>query len=220
MEMPDLNDAANDRHGEEDRWDVGYFAPLAEALMIGGTPEIALLLVPRAGVDEWEAWEMAKEGAMATTSFADMLRQDLSLPWADPHELPTFRESAVRLLDDSNERPGQPEFDALYRLAELDVDSAIELSSALASRADRPAWVRARAVNLLGVLRVTSVAPVLLRQLDSAADPSLRASLLSALVEIDPSGGSVLLARAAREETESWVRKWSEGRLERLRSAE
>jgi hypothetical protein len=61
--------------------EVGYYAPLREALLISRPFDAYTdLLVPREGSDEWEVWAFRNDGADAYRSFAAFLRNQINAP--------------------------------------------------------------------------------------------------------------------------------------------
>jgi hypothetical protein len=168
---------------------VSYYAPMREALLISSPFDVYQdLLVPRAGSEEWEVWQLARDGADAWRSFAAFLRDQLARP--DERPKPELAEEYVARV-----REGKPYW--LLALAEIGDPRVGELAfgtllDPTVREFDKRSWARP-----LGLLGDPAFVPDLRRAYDQARLYALRIELLQALRLCgDPDLGATLRAIA------------------------
>jgi hypothetical protein len=189
--------------------DVGYFAPIRDALLISRPHEAFRdMLVPRAGEAEWELWACAKEGSIAYRSFADFLLAELDKPRFGPE--PTLADEYVAQV-----RAGDRW--KLKALAELDDPRTGELAIEILEQEDPPGdwtgtelwWERERSVtgaHVLGLLADPQYIPALRAALARAKGMDMRCGALVALASCGAPDAFELLSVAATNDPDDRVR--------------
>ena len=158
------------------------------------------MLVPRPGVEEWELWQFAWEGATAYVSFADfLLERYVTRP--DHRPRPEHADAYVDAF-----RSGRSF--SLGLLAEIDDPRALELAvDALEDGSEDT-----RIPPLLGQIGDPQAIPALQRAYGSGTIWTMRAAALSALEALgDPDAG--LLLRDAAHSPDADLRRWATARL-------
>ncbi len=189
---------------------VAYYVPMRDALLISEPMDVFKdLLVPRAGREEWEVWQFAKEGAGAYRDFAAFLRNQINRPDRRPNpELADLYAAEVR----DGKRP------RLHDLAEIGDPRVGPLAFAymLDPNVDE-FWKRGWA-QPVGKLADPAFIGDLRRVYEQATLPDFRMELLHALIRCgDPEIGKTLRAIAA--DPDDGAQRWAGLVLPQLRRA-
>jgi SMI1 / KNR4 family (SUKH-1) len=155
---------------------VGYYEPLKSGLLVSRPLEVwRSVLVPREGLEEWELWDMAKEGAGAYRSFADFLWFQVNRPeWMPEPERADEYAAAV----------GRGQVQYLDHLAEVGDPRAAPLAAEwLESHLLQTEWDRVRPARVLSQLADPQTIPAMLRAYGRASvhNGNYRVALLAGL---------------------------------------
>jgi hypothetical protein len=197
-QSPDLNNPANDDPPEPGNPKmVRYYAPYRNGLLLthihNGTNR--LVLVPRPGVEEWELWIFAWEGATAHASFADFLDWHVTRP--DHRPRPEHADAYVEAFQSGRSF-------TLGLLAEIADPRAIELALAELQAGSEDT----RIPPLLGNLGDPEAIPVLRKTYADSSTWTMRAAALGALRRLGAEGADELLSQAA-EDSDAKLRAWA-----------
>lgn len=203
-----LNDPDEDRPPTGRRpTTVGYYQPLKQGLLLS-TPldTFRQVLVPREGVEEWELWDMAFEGAGAHRSFAEFLRFQVERPkWMPEPERADEYAAAVE----------RGQLGDLDFLAEVGDPRAGPLAAKwLESDELQTEWERVRPARVLSKLADPETIPAMLRAYGRASveNDNYRVALLAGL---DAAGAAEAdeLIQAAADDPNEQVRRWASFKL-------
>jgi hypothetical protein len=196
------------RPQDDEPVNVTWYAPLKDALLISGPVDAFKdLLVPKPGIEEWELWTFASDGAVAYRSVGAFLRHRINQTDRRPNpELADLYAAEVRAgnrmrLDDLAEI-GDPRVGplAFAYLLDPNVDEFAKRgwSQPLAKLAD-PAFI-----------------PDLRRCYEEATLHDHRLLLLAALIACGDPDVHVELRRIADTEPNDQLREWATFHLDRL----
>jgi hypothetical protein len=215
-ELEERNEPATQERVGEPPWDVAYFMPLQRALMIGGKGDYELLIPSDTGAD-WESWNFTKDGALAYPSFADRMRSDLSLPFAEPHRRDEYEVAARQMLQ-GDRTP--TDWLALEHLAVLDPDAAVKVAMEILALPAHLSSLRL-AVEVLRQIGDSKAVPSLRAALDLDANPPepgnrLKGQVLQALVSCRDPDVRALLEQTKASDPDALMCRHAESLLARF----